>query len=83
MKNLRLFNIALLLVAVLLVPVSHARVDSLVSISLADDTQLEGTIIQETEAHVLVETLSRPRSKGAESFHRRHGKAPCWCLLPS
>ena len=64
MKNLRLFNIALLLVAVLLVPASHAqdsgdaRVDSLVSISLIDDTQLEGIVIQETETHVFVETLA-------------------------
>ena len=32
--------------------------DSLVSISLTDGTQLEGTIIQETETHILVETLS-------------------------
>ena len=64
MENLRLFNIALLLVAVLFVPASHtadsgdARVASQVSISLADGTQLEGTIIQETETHVLVETLA-------------------------
>ena len=33
-------------------------VDSLVSISLTDGTQLEGTITQETETHILVETLS-------------------------
>ena len=32
--------------------------DSLVSISLTDGTQLEGTITQETETHILVETLS-------------------------
>ena len=62
MENLRLFNITLLLVAVLFVPASHAedsgddRVDSQVSISLNDGTQLEGTITQETETHVLVET---------------------------
>ncbi|MYC73316.1 MAG: hypothetical protein F4X17_21665 [Gemmatimonadetes bacterium] len=64
MENLRLFNITLLLVAVLFVPASHAedsgddRVDSQVSISLNDGTQLEGTIIQETKTHVLVETLT-------------------------
>ncbi|MYI60470.1 MAG: hypothetical protein F4105_02150 [Gemmatimonadetes bacterium] len=64
MENLRLFNITLLLVAVLFVPASHAedsgddRVDSQVSISLNDGTQLEGTIIQETETHILVETLA-------------------------
>ncbi len=64
MKNLRLFNIALLLVAVLLVPASHAHdsgdahVDLLVSISLVDDTQLEGIIIQETATYVFVETLA-------------------------
>ncbi len=63
MKKPRLFNVALLLVAVLSVPASHAqdsedtRVDSLVSISLADGTLVEGTIIQETETHILVETL--------------------------
>ena len=34
------------------------RADSLVSISLTDGTQLEGTITQETETHILVETLS-------------------------
>ena len=32
--------------------------DSLMSISLTDGTQLEGTITQETETHILVETLS-------------------------
>ena len=32
--------------------------DPLVSISLTDGTQLEGVIIQETENHILVETLS-------------------------
>ena len=35
----------------------NTRVGSLVSIFLADGTQLEGTITQETETHVLVETL--------------------------
>ena len=32
--------------------------DSLMSIFLTDGTQLEGTIIQETETHILVETLA-------------------------
>ena len=36
----------------------NTRVGSLVSISLADGTQLEGTITQETETHILVETLA-------------------------
>ena len=64
MKKTWLSNVALLLVAVLFVPASHAedngdaRADSLVSISLTDGTQLEGTITQETETHILVETLS-------------------------
>ena len=59
-----MFNVALLVVCVLFVSASHAedgedaRVDSLVSISLTDGTQLEGTITQETETHILVETLS-------------------------
>ena len=64
MEKPRLFNVALLVVCVLSVSASHAedgedaRVDSLVSISLTDGTQLEGTITQETETHILVETLS-------------------------
>ena len=64
MEKPRLFNVALLVVCVLFVSASHAedgedaRVDSLVSISLTDGTQLEGTITQETETHILVETLS-------------------------
>ena len=59
-----MFNVALLVVCVLFVSASHAedgedaRADSLVSISLTDGTQLEGIITQETEAHILVETLS-------------------------
>ena len=64
MEKPRLFNVALLVVCVLFASASHAedgedaRVDSLVSISLTDGTQLEGTITQETETHILVETLS-------------------------
>ena len=37
--------------------------DSLMSISLTDGTQLDGTIIQETETHILVETLSSLKIK--------------------
>ena len=64
MEKPRLFNVALLVVCVLFASASHAedgedaRADSLVSISLTDGTQLEGTITQETETHILVETLS-------------------------
>ena len=51
------------MVCVLFVSASHAedgedaRTDSLMSISLTDGTQLEGIITQETETHILVETL--------------------------
>ena len=64
MEKPRLFNVALLVVCVLFASASHAedgedaRADSLVFISLTDGTQLEGTITQETETHILVETLS-------------------------
>ena len=40
------------------VEAQDTRVGSLVSISLTDGTQVEGTITQETETHVLIETLS-------------------------
>lgn len=37
---------------------TDTRVARLVSIALTDGTELEGTIIQETETHVLIETLA-------------------------
>ena len=64
LKKTRLFNVALLLVCVLSVQASFAQdggdapADSLVSISFSDGTLVEGTIIQETETHILVETLA-------------------------
>ena len=61
-NRLRLLNAALLLICVLLVQPGAAqergdtRADSLVTISLADGTLVEGTIIEESETHVFVET---------------------------
>ena len=76
--------IALLLVCVLSVQASLAqdsgetRADSLVSISLADGTLIEGTIIEETETHVLVETpagleVRVPRTSMVAMEERRPG----------
>ena len=58
-------------------------VDSLVSISLTDGTQLEGTITQETETHILVETLSGLEIKVPRTSIVVDKKAPRWCFLPS
>ena len=76
--------INLLLVCVLSVQASLAqdsgetRADSLVSISLADGTLIEGTIIEETETHVLVRTpagleVRVPRTSIVAMEERRPG----------
>ena len=76
--------ITLLLVCVLSVQASLAqdsgetRADSLVSISLADGTLIEGAIIEETETHVLVRTpagleVRVPRTSIVAMEERRPG----------
>ncbi len=84
MESPRLLNNILLLVAALFAPASYAedsgdtRVNSLVSISIADGTQLEGTITQETETHIFVETpagleVKVPRASIVALENRRPG----------
>ena len=80
----RFLNAALLLICALFVQAGGAqedgdtRADSLVFISLTDGTLVEGTIIEETETHVLVETpagleVRVPRASIAAREERRPG----------